>query len=99
MEYNARGHPILPIKLQDGDDVIVDVKELLEWQRSFIRRDEHLTQRLADPVNLVAEAIYRTEPKPPGPADPPFGSPCYGENVWRPYREKARAFLSVSASR
>lgn len=42
MELNAKGRPILPLKLYDGDDVIVDIKELLAWQRSSIRQIERL---------------------------------------------------------
>lgn len=94
MELNSQGRPILPIKIYEGDDLIVDAQDLLEWQRSFIEPLDRMTARLADPVEMVAEAIYRTEPKPPGRPSPPFGS--FGKNVWEPYREKARAFLSVS---
>ena len=91
MKMNAEGVPILNLKLHEGDDVIVDAKELLEWQGTLTRMLRALRRRLADPVEMVAEALYRAEPIPPGPAGLPFGSP---HADWTRYRERARSILS-----
>lgn len=42
-------------------------------------------------IEVMASAINDAEPKPPGPCDPPFGSPTLHPSVWEPERRLARA--------
>ena len=89
LEINSIGFPILPIKLYEGNDVTVNSKDLLAWKRTMERMIGALRKRLADPVEMVAEALYRSRPKVPGPP-----RPSLPKGALDAYRERARLFLS-----
>ncbi len=48
----------------------------------------------SDPIEALARELYEAEPKPPGPPDPPFGSPHFPKSEAERYRAMAREQLS-----
>ena len=75
----------------------LDTFEIERLTRRFNElREEPFPERI-DEVETLARQLYETDPKPPGPPDPPFGSPHFPKSEAEKYRAMARERLQADA--
>ena len=85
----ADAHGLL-ISYEKAADRFQDLAHDVELHFNAFRQDA----ALSDPIEVLARQLYEAEPKPPGPPDPPFGSPHFPKSEAERYRAMAREQLS-----
>ena len=69
--------------------------EIERLTRRFNELRAEPSPKQSNEVETLARQLYEAEPKPPGPPDPPFGSPHFPKADAERYRAMAREQLSV----
>ena len=73
----------------------LSIEELIEMGHDNMISIAQATLAASDPIETLARQLYEAAPKPPGPPDPPFGSPHFPKSEAEKYRAMARDQLSV----